>query len=251
VTTNGTQFNGAATGMIWAYSNLGEYCETNNVPGYQPGQDQLIQEVPWDHANWNRVYAGLENGVYWATLNESRGIFTFSCRVSGANRLDGGLTVNPYSLKCDVKVDATNFWAASTNCSDDKRYIGLLAWIAAGHYDNTNSVNTPDSSGQAGITFGGSQSFFRWKPTFEDTVHGQSYDVNAQVVTLFDGTLPNCPSETGDVRVGIFSFLSPKSQTSVFFWDPEMGVNSDLDSSAPINQVVYAMIAMMLVFLIL
>jgi len=258
VTATGDQFQGAVTGLIWAYSDLGEYCETNGVPGYQPFEDTLIHFNTWYEAIWNPMYAGVNNNNYYATLNDSTGTFTFSCRVSADSRTDSGLTVDPYTLKCDVTVDATNYWAPVTSCPDSSRYIALLAYLVGVKIDDTTNgtLNQADSTGQTGITLDSAKSFFKWKTSFEDKISGQSYDVNAQLINS-NGTMPNSPTEATDVKIVIFSFLSPKSQTNVFFWDPTMGVNGAVvdpatssttaTSTASSTQVVYAFISLILV----
>jgi hypothetical protein len=45
------------------------------------------------------------------------------------------VTVGPGTLKCDVTVNATSWFAESSACADDKRYVALLAYIAAAEID--------------------------------------------------------------------------------------------------------------------
>ncbi len=107
----------------------------------------------------------------------------------------------------------------------------------------------------------GAKSFFKWKTQFEDKDSGLTYPVNAQIFTP-NITMPNSPSETADFRIAIFSFLSPKSVSNVFFWDPTMGVNGQAvdpattsstssTSVAGSTQVVYAFIALLLVLCVM
>jgi hypothetical protein len=49
--------------MIWSYFALGEYCETNNVDGFQENGDVLIQLSPWTSATWNDITAGVTTEV--------------------------------------------------------------------------------------------------------------------------------------------------------------------------------------------
>jgi hypothetical protein len=153
--------------------------------------------------------------VYWATLSDIYGVFTYTCRAYQNTSEDSGFEINPFTIKCDVTVNATKFWASTADCSDAKRYVGLLAYIAAAKIDHNADINQTDSTGQAGITFDNAGSFYKWKPTFEDKVSGDTYDVNAQVTNITDA-LNNLPSEVTAVKQIVFSFLSPKSQTNVF-----------------------------------
>jgi hypothetical protein len=170
-------------------------------------------------------------------MTDTTGVFTFTCRIGTEDRQDGGITVGPYSMKCDVIIDATNYWSTATAaglCPNNKRFVGLLAYVATA--DATIDVsatinNNQDAQGQGYVDFNDGKSFLKWKKTFEDGASGSSYDVNAQQTDVTDNT--NLPAGTGAVTKLIFSFLSPKSVTNVFVWDPELGIDiTKVDSSA-------------------
>jgi hypothetical protein len=157
-------------------------------------------------------------------------------------------------LKCDVIINATNFWKQGVvGCADSSRYVALHAVLAGARVDNQNgaNVNLPDSSGQAGVTVDGAKSFFKWKTTFEDTGNTPvaTYNVNAQLMPV--NTTVTVPNETKDVRTAIFSFLSPKSHTNVFFWDPQVGVDQSVDNAASGIQVASALLVALLLLSIL
>jgi hypothetical protein len=59
----GDSFDGSATGIMWAYHTLAEYCEVNSQDGYQAGEDTLLGYTSWNQATWNNVQAGVSSDV--------------------------------------------------------------------------------------------------------------------------------------------------------------------------------------------
>ena len=166
-----------------------------------------------------------------------------TCRLGNNSRVDGGVTVGPATLKCDVTVNATSWYAKPSTCADDKRYTALLAYIAAAEIDVKAGQEVNSNTDQASISVSGASSFLQWKTSFENFATGDSHPINAQVTDVTED-LVGRPTQLQAVKQVIFSFLSPKSETSVYFWDPQLGVDQSSSASVLcVSSLVLALIA--------
>jgi len=246
-----SDFNGVAAAFAFLYFGIGEYCEVNNVNGFQEtSTDYIIQYKNYTQATFLPIALNVNGSIYGITLAESTGLFTLKCRASTDDRIDGGITISAYSVKCDVIINATSFWAPSTACLDTNRYIGLVAYLAAAAAD-TSSLNTPDTTGQNAFYDSTKDTFFKFLNKVDVTDLLQEYDIVASIQSVNQNfsTLPNVIK---DVRRVIFSFLSPKSNGgNIYFWDPQIGIDPSILSSASyMSKSIWMIIAMALMALL-
>jgi len=229
-----TIFNGVATAFGFLYFGIGEYCETNMIPGYQENStDVIIQYKNYTQATFLPLTVGNNGNTYSAVLQDSTGLFTLACRAStDTTRVDSGLTLGPFDIKCDITVNATNFWSQTTTCSASNRYIGAVAYLGSAS-TNTSNLQTPGTDGQSGVFSSTSQSFFKFLTKVNVTDIAAVSAVTADIISITE-TFPNVlPNAIKDVRRIIFSFLSPKSSGgNIFVWDPNPGVDSNIFGSA-------------------
>jgi len=213
-----TDFNGVAAAFAFLYFGIGEYCEVNNVPGYQENStDYVIQYKNYTQATFAPLTNYINGTTYGVTLTESSGIFTLKCRACTDDRMDGGITVSAYSVKCDVLINATLFWAPSTLCPVANRYVGLVAYMASAAADTTDLDANPDADGQNAFYDSAQDTFFKFlnKVTVSDIL--QDYDIVASVISVHE-SFP-LPDAIKDIRRVFFSFLSPKSNNgNIFFF---------------------------------
>jgi hypothetical protein len=83
------------------------------------------------------------------------------------------------------------------------------------NFEISNSISDTDS---ASISVTGASSFLKWKTTFENYATGDSHAIHAQVTDVTEN-LVGRPTQLQVVKQVIFSFLSPKSETSVYVSD--------------------------------
>jgi len=251
----GKQWDLSVAGLIWTYAALGEYCDVNGQEGYQPNStDYLISAATWKDTTWRPVTSGQRStatgNIYWARLVDTTGTFTYECRLSGDKRVDNGITVQPFSLKCDIVLNMTSFWSNDAgnvkNCNDSNRYPVLLSYLAAASANIQNGrVSNTDKEGQNGVVVNGGDALFKWKHVFEDADTGVEHSVNAQVTDITaDFTFP---TQVKAVKQIIFSFISPKSSTNNYNWDPEYGINPDVEDTASAGSVLQAVFSVVIV----
>jgi len=232
-----SDFNGVAAAFAFLYFGIGEYCEGNGIPGYQQNSaDTVIQYKNYTQTTFANIVGSNTGNVYSASLADTSGLFTLNCRASVNTRNDSGLTLGPYDVKCDVIVNATNFWAASTTCSDKNRYLGVIVYLAAASV-NTSTLKSPvDSTGQNGFYTSTKNAYFKYMEQVNvDGPNAGIYNVTADIMDVTEN-FPGLPSSISQIQRIIFSFLSPKSNGgNVYSWDPNLGVaDTVLGSSSTI-----------------
>jgi len=244
-----SDFTGVAAAFAFLYFGIGEYCEVNNVPGFQENTtDYIIQYKNYTQATFLPITNYINGSTYGVTLAESSGLFTLKCRASTDDRMDGGITISAYSVKCDVIINATSFWASSTNCSDSNRYIGLAAYLAAAAADTTDLNSNPDTDGQNAFYDSAKDTFFKFLTKVNVAL--QDHNITASVISVHENfTLPDVIK---DVRRVIFSFLSPKSNNgNIFLWDPQIGIDPSILSNASyMSKSIWMIIAMAIMALL-
>jgi hypothetical protein len=237
-----TIFSGVAEAFVFFYEAVGEYCEVNNITGFQENStDYLIQAKTYDKATFLPITAVFNSStsVFSTVLTESTGLFTLSCRAADADRVDSGVQVGPYGVKCDVLLNTTNFWATTTNCSNTNRYVGVSAYVATAAVDTTYLKVSTGTDGQYAIQSATKNSYFKYVSNV--SVSGVIANVTADIRTLnFQGTLPDAVK---DVRRVIFSFLRPKSDGgNIYFWDPTLEVSTTVLAAANSISASFSMI---------
>jgi len=244
-------------GIIWVYDALGEYCEQNGQPGYQPielfpnSYDTLIRANTWNQGTYVMV-SGNATDFVWTKLSDTSGTFTLFCRASGKTRLDSGINIGPYSMKCDVIINSTNYWSQNStlvnNCSDSNRHLALLVY-AAGVVVNTpdnSNITSRDTNGQSNIAFDDNKSFFKWKTTLYNEWN-QTYGVSAFIAPASAAEVANAPSAFKSIKRVIYSFLSSKADGNIFTWDPEFAFDQGFvdSSSSVLFSFILAIIALL------
>jgi len=229
-----TDFDGLAAAFAFLYFGIGEYCEGNGVPGFQENTaDTIIQFRNYTQTTFLPLtyYINSSTGTYGVQLTESTGLFTLKCRANANDRVDSGITISAFAVKCDVILNATLFWSTTTNCSDSNRYIGLLAYLASAAADTTDLNSNPDADGQNAFYDQTKSTFFKFVNKVEIVDILQDHNITASLLSVTENfTLPNVIK---DIRRVIFSFLSPKSNNgNIYLWDPQIGVDPSIFGNA-------------------
>jgi len=246
-----SDFTGLAAALAFLYYGVGEYCEVNNIPGFQENTaDYIIQYRNYTQSNFLPLATYINGTTYGVTLTESTGLFTLACRACTDDRIDGGITISAYSVKCDVTINATQFWAPVTSCNDTNRYPGLVAYIAVAAANTTDLNANPDASGQNAFYDDTADTFFKFLTKVNVVDILQEYNITASILSVQQNF--SLPTIIKDIRRVIFSFLSPKSNNgNIYFWDPQVGVNpSVLSNASYMPKSIWMIIAMAIMALL-
>jgi hypothetical protein len=223
----------SAAGLFVFYNALGEYCETNNQPGFQLNEDRVIHYNTWQEATWlpltGQVHEDETGHVKWfeGTLTELSQTFTLYCRGGSARDDVPGVSLGPYEVKCDITFDFTGKspWSSNAtavdNCPDSDRFLAFQTYVGSGAIDNTSPGANPDASDEQQISADSKRIRYTWKKQLKNHLDQQT-DVVADIhdITEWD----DVPTGFDVAKMVIFSVMQSKADATepVWTWDPEL-----------------------------
>jgi hypothetical protein len=233
----------------FATDKIVEYVETNNVPGYQVGADQLIKETSLNNNAWTDFERTIIP-VGDATVNK----LTTQLVVSGTTYTYGAqLTTDEITLNGTVKVVITpnsvktvfgisNYVYSAQN---SRIAIGAILFVRAA-IDRKSGTDTPGSEGErpndntanqavANIPGANGNGIFSWQKfvlgrnASSSSVTKSVSLTESAITSANDTVIPRNSDEAGFVLQRIY--YSIDERVTEFSWDPSMGTQETTDSN--------------------
>jgi len=218
--------------MFWAWVAVGEYCNVDGVPGYQSGGGDYIIYY-YDSTQANAVGGFTEtcsktanadgSNSYTANVQTTTGnYFLHRCTVVDEAHVQNSVTIDDYSVKCDIAINYTALWATSAllvkGCTDGNRYVGAVLDVAASAFAVT--VKNANLASMTSLTSGALS--FNWPNTYyrDSTPLGFTGAIGTVTASYVSSGSNAYAGATLSERI-IFSFDQPKSTgTGIYTWDP-------------------------------
>jgi hypothetical protein len=249
------QADASAAVVAWAFIAIGEMCNVNGLPGYQPAAgDYIINYFLAPLGFPYKSVGGTEtvgtSTSYYGQVSSSLDNFITKCRVFDKDTTYAGHPVSSFDFECDVTVDYTGLWDTNATringCLDSNRYIGVMVDVVGAGFDVDVSVadlNAAVANSQKGnkLQFNSGTLEFSWANFMKVSATKTSVGSAAGVVAtyLVDDSAAVTLKGAVVAKQIIYVFDSPKSSgLNVFFWDPTVTVLNGLNAPTSSSSVV-------------
>jgi len=233
--------------VAWSFTQIGEFCDSNGIEGFQPNtSDKILFYFNSDKNGLGLIPVLYDQSCGTITLNgvtgyyssiQSRPVppatnsnFNTTCVLFKNYAIRNGRNIGNYDFKCDVHIDYSNLWADAfaQGCPDNQRKIGLLFNIvgAAASFDldvRVRNLNTAGTNSVNRVSFGGGVLAFTWenfhhRASSFTSVGGIKSAVTATWISTNTGTVSYKAATRAESI--IFTFAQSKADGNYFYWDP-------------------------------
>jgi len=271
--TNTTNGGSAVTASAFAFLlrmfTVFEFDDNNGVDGYQNGTSDSINghyDLSSFFLEWKPLVvnhsmvtdaSGNQFKVWFITAQTLDEVFLIRFTVAGTPLSVGGVHITPDSVKVDFQVNwftdmhVPALWTTgpSTAAAHPNAKVGVaMAMAALAEKAASQTDGTGDEQPQVTFATAGYVGFFNWTSTADVVVQGveAARAVNADVQETDDPNFTGAFKAGWIIRAMWFSFEGTRPASVA--WDPQVGSNIDYNSSASSNVVIFALIALLLLF---
>jgi len=245
--------------VAWAWTALGEFCDKDGVPGYQPGGlDYIYNYYYAPFYLYTQTCGATVDPVsgrpsYYASIQNVGGHFNTSCYVFPNDVFRRDRTVSRYHFKCDVNINYATLWDTNATriagCPDTQRKVGILLNVAGAAFDvdvRVSNLNSPTPNSENRISFGAGALAFAWDNYYyRSDTFGTITGLRAAVRATYLQTGQATYAGATRTEAIIFAFDTPKSANKNFYyWDPTTQIAASTSTVASLFMIMLALIAL-------